>query len=152
MNKIEIVFITVVSIMVITIFILAYQIEGVNVDALYIFFLPLVVLRVIRAILLMRSSDKQVAFNCIFLTFKQFVMYRKISMYSFGASAILVWIVTFVEMFSTNYNPKAFLFGAYLGMILSLVFLLHDKEFAKKHGIVMLFLMFMLTIVQIIIF
>lgn len=57
MNKIELVFTIVVSIMLVTIFVCLHNIEGVNLTAAYLLLLPMVVLRFIKAILLMRTKD-----------------------------------------------------------------------------------------------
>ena len=57
MNKIELIFTVVVSVMLVTIFILLHNIEGVNLTAAYLLLLPMVVIRFVRAILLMRTKD-----------------------------------------------------------------------------------------------
>ena len=56
MNKIEKVFTAVVVIMLITIFTLLHNIEGVNLTAAYLLLLPMVVIRFVRAILLIRTK------------------------------------------------------------------------------------------------
>ena len=56
MNKIERIFTAVVVIMLITIFILLHSIEGVNLTAAYLLLLPMVIIRFVRTILLIRTK------------------------------------------------------------------------------------------------
>lgn len=55
MSKIEKVFTVIVLIMVITVITLCYQIPGCNTEVIWWLFVPLVAIRFIRAILLMRK-------------------------------------------------------------------------------------------------